>query len=57
MEDERPLATEGSLPDVYPGVDLVCYGTQRRFEYDFVVTPGADVRAVRLAFEGARAYS
>lgn len=38
--------------DVYPGVSLVYYGNQRHLEYDFVVAPGADPKAVRLAFEG-----
>lgn len=39
--------------DVYPGVDLVYYGTQRRrLEYDFVVAPGADPRAITLGFRG-----
>jgi uncharacterized repeat protein (TIGR01451 family) len=39
---------------VYPGVDLVYYGNQRRLEYDFIVAPGADPRRIRIAFEGAR---
>lgn len=39
--------------DVYPGVDLVYYGNQRRLEYDFVVAPGADFHVVQLAFEGS----
>ena len=39
--------------DVYPGVDVLYYGNQRQLEYDFVVAPGRDARAVRLAFEGA----
>lgn len=38
--------------DVYPGVDLVYYGNQRRLEYDFVVAPGADPEAITLSFEG-----
>ena len=39
---------------VYPGVDLVYYGTeQRQLEYDFSVAPGADPKAIRLSFEGA----
>ncbi len=38
---------------VYPGVDLVYRGTQRRLEYDFVVAPGADPRRIRMAFRGA----
>ena len=40
--------------DVYPGVDLVYYGTnQRQLEYDFVVAPGADPAKIKMAFEGA----
>jgi hypothetical protein len=38
---------------LYPGVDLVFHGQERALEYDFVVAPGADPRAVRLAFDGA----
>jgi hypothetical protein len=38
---------------VYPGIDLVYYGNQRRLEYDFVVAPGADPKAIRLAFKRA----
>ena len=40
--------------DVYPGVDLIYYGNQRQLEHDFVVAPGADPKAIRLAFRGAR---
>ena len=38
---------------VYPGVDLVYYGNQRRLEYDFLVKPGANPGAIRLGFDGA----
>jgi hypothetical protein len=38
---------------VYPGVDLVYYGTQGRLEYDIAVAPGASAKPVRLAIEGA----
>jgi hypothetical protein len=38
--------------EVYPGIDLVYYGTQRQIEYDFVVGPGANPRIIRLAVEG-----
>src|SRR6185295_16437692 len=41
--------------DVYPGVSLVFYGSERELEYDFIVAPGADPAAVALAFEGADA--
>lgn len=33
---------------VYPGVDLVFYGSQGTLEYDFVVAQGADPRAIRM---------
>ena len=39
--------------DVYPGIDAVYYGNQNQLEYDFVVSPGADPRAIRLQFSGA----
>jgi len=39
---------------VYPGVDLVYYGNQGQIEYDFIVSPGADPRAIRLGFDGIR---
>jgi hypothetical protein len=37
--------------EVYPGIDLVYYGNQGQLEYDFVVAPGADPRAINLAVE------
>jgi len=39
--------------DIYPGIDLICYGNQRQLEYDLVVEPGADPSRVQLAWEGA----
>ncbi len=38
--------------EVYPGVDLVYYGNRRKLEYDFVVAPGVDPKAINLGFEG-----
>ena len=42
---------------IYPGVDLVFYGNQRRLEYDFVVAPGADAKAIAMKVDGARKIS
>jgi hypothetical protein len=42
---------------VYPGVDQIYYGNQRRLEYDFVVAPEADPGRITLAFEGVQALS
>jgi hypothetical protein len=39
---------------IYPGVDLVFYGNQRRLEYDFVVAPGADPKVIQLSLKGAQ---
>ena len=40
--------------EVYPGVDLLFYGREQRLEYDFVVAPGADPKAIALSIAGAR---
>jgi plastocyanin len=38
---------------VYPGIDLVYYGSQGRLESDYIVSPGADPRKIALQVEGA----
>ena len=67
-----PTYAKVKYDEVYPGVDLVYYGSrsvaesedpdpsgiptrrdQRQLEYDFIVAPGADPKAITLAFEGA----
>ena len=37
---------------VYPGIDVVYHGNQRRLEYDWIVRPGADPRAIELGLAG-----
>ena len=40
---------------LWKGIDLTFYGTaEGRLEWDFTVSPGADPKEIRLAFEGAR---
>jgi beta-propeller repeat-containing protein len=46
----RKVAERG----IYPGIDLVYYGTQRQLEYDFVVSPGAAPDKIQIAFAGAQ---
>ena len=46
-----PNYTKVKYKSIYPGIDLVYYGNQRQLEYDFVVAPGADPKAIRLAVE------
>src|SRR5262245_50615747 len=43
--------------EIWPGVDAIFYGNQRRLEYDFTVAPGANPRAIKLSFEGAKKIS
>jgi hypothetical protein len=43
--------------NVYPGIDQVFYGAGRELEYDFIVSPGANPRAVKFAFGGLQALS
>ena len=38
---------------VYPGIDLVYYGSDGHLEFDFVVAPGADPSLIRLQYTGA----
>src|SRR5438309_3164729 len=48
-----PTYARVAYREIYPGIDLVYYGTQeRQLEYDFVVAPGADPRIIRLTFDG-----
>ena len=42
---------------VYSGIDLVYHGNQQLLEYDFVVAPGADPRAIDIRFQGAQELS
>lgn len=51
----RDIPTCGRLRarGVYPGVDLVYYGTDGALEYDFELAPHADPARIRLRFSGA----
>ena len=49
-----PLYRKVQYQGVYPGIDLVYYGEQGQLEFDFVVAPGADPKAINLKIEGAR---
>src|SRR5216683_5871347 len=39
---------------VYRGIDLVYHGSGHRLEYDFIVTPGAEPRQIRLGLGDAK---
>lgn len=44
------------MEDVYPGIDFVLYGNrENKFQYDFVLKPGADPSKIAFKFAGASA--
>lgn len=49
-----PTYARVQYKNIYPGVDLVYYGNQKKLEYDFVVAPGADPGVIKLNFTGAQ---
>ncbi len=48
-----PTYAQVRYRDIYPGIDLVYYGSQRQLEFDYIVAPRADPRTIRLRFDGA----
>lgn len=50
-----PTYAKVEYREVYPGVNLVYYGNQGQLEYDFTVAPGADPKAIKLAFDSGAA--
>jgi hypothetical protein len=47
-----PMFGSVRVQALYPGIDLVYYGNQGQFEYDFTVAPHADPAAITFHFEG-----
>ena len=43
--------------NLYPGVDLLLYGSAGRLEYDLVVRPGADTGKIAFLIDGAKSTS
>jgi hypothetical protein len=48
-----PTYAAARATGVYPGIDLVYYGTERQLEYDFVVSPQSDPGMIHLSIAGA----
>ena len=48
-----PTYSRVRQPEVYPGVDVVYYGTPDGLEYDFVVAPGADPHRIALSIDAS----
>ncbi|MCP4632254.1 MAG: hypothetical protein GY855_04955, partial [candidate division Zixibacteria bacterium] len=43
--------------DIYSGIDLKYYGKGRQIEYDFNITPGADVSQIQIRYEGVKSIA
>lgn len=47
-----PVYEKVSYKSIYPGIDLIYYGNNGVFEYDFIVAPGIDYQTIKLKFKG-----
>jgi len=52
-----PTYARVAYDNLYPGVDLVYYGTDGRLEYDYIVAPNADPSPIALDVQGAQALA
>ena len=43
--------------ELWPGIDLILYGTIDQMKYEFIVSPGADPSMIRLAYRGAESVT
>jgi hypothetical protein len=47
-----PTYARVKVANVYPGVDVIHYGTRGALEYDIIAAPGADTSKIKFAIEG-----
>ena len=52
-----PTYEEVLYPNLWPGIDLVFRGAEGQLKYEFVVWPGAQVKDIRLAYDGSKGLS
>ncbi|MES2201026.1 MAG: SBBP repeat-containing protein, partial [candidate division FCPU426 bacterium] len=45
---------QAGFKNIYPGIDLRYYGNQGQLEYDFVLKPGADIKAIEWKISGVK---
>ncbi len=43
--------------ELWPGIDLLYYGTGERMKYEFIVHPGGDPSRIKLAYRGAESVT
>jgi hypothetical protein len=49
-----PTYSRVRYKNVYPGIDLVYYGSHEQLEYDFEIQPGSNPRNIQFAIQGAQ---
>lgn len=52
-----PMFAKVEVKSLYPGVDLIYYGSHRQLEYDFRLDPGTDPSQISLRFQGVDGLS
>jgi photosystem II stability/assembly factor-like uncharacterized protein len=52
-----PTFSKIEAREVYPGIDLVYYGTGEQLEFDFLLAPNADFSRIALRIDGAESLS
>lgn len=48
-----PEYTKLRYANIYPGIDVLYQGDQKKLRYDFIVKPGGDPSAIQMTFAGA----
>src|SRR5271166_5644027 len=49
-----PTYAQVRYKNIYPGIDLVYYGSHQQLEYDFAIAAGADPGLIQFEIKGAR---
>jgi hypothetical protein len=52
-----PLFGAVKYQSIYPGIDLAFHGNGKQLEFDYLVDPGANPKAIALEFQGANRVS
>lgn len=52
-----PVYERVAVESIYDGIDAVFHGSDGRWEFDFVLKPGADPALIELEFQGAESLS
>lgn len=48
-----PTFARARVEGIYPGINLVYYGSQQQLEYDFTIAAGANPSSIAIRFDGA----